>query len=150
MKTILYLLLILFILSCSNSDIDNNTMDHSNMDHSNMDHSNMDHSNFETALHNMSVEIIVSKDAVSGVNIELITNDFRFSPKNVNTKDIDGEGHAHLYIDDQKWGRVYSNFIHVGNISDGKHIFKITLNTNSHNEYTHHNSPIQDEIKFEY
>ena len=111
-KTLFIFVLSFTLFSCVDN-LDNNdkkeAMDHSSMDHSSMDHSSMDHGVVETSYHNMDVKIYVSKDEMSGVNIKLETTNFTFAPENVNKENVDGEGHAHLYIDGVKWGRLYSN-----------------------------------------
>ena len=152
-KTIVIFVLSFTLFSCVDN-LDNNdkkeAMDHSSMDHSSMDHSSMDHGVVETSYHNMDVKIYVSKDEMSGVNIKLETTNFTFAPENVNKENVDGEGHAHLYIDGVKWGRLYGNYVHVGNITEGKHEFKVTLNANNHDYYTHHNESIGDSVTYTY
>lgn len=155
MKKIIFLFLILAI-SCSTNieeevQKDNSSFEHQNHNNeSHSEHDHMNHEKVETNLENMSVDFDITKDDMSGVNIEIFTTDFEFSPKNVNQKHIDGEGHAHLYIDGEKWGRIYGKHIHVGNISNGNHIFLITLNTNLHDEYSINGKGINKSIDFNY
>ena len=155
MKKIIFFFLILAI-SCSTNieeevQKDNSSFEHQNHNNeSHSEHDHMNHEKVETNLENMSVDFDITKDDMSGVNIEIFTTDFEFSPKNVNQKHIDGEGHAHLYIDGEKWGRIYGKHIHVGNISNGNHIFIITLNTNLHDEYSIEGKTIKKTIDFSY
>jgi len=46
------------------------------------------------------VDLVIHKDARSGRNLEIVTENFRFSPEHGA-----GEGHAHLYIDGKKIAR---------------------------------------------
>ena len=159
MKKIITLVFIL-VISCSSSVEENTILDssdenhdnHSSMKHdeSHSNHEHMHHEKVETSMKNMSVEFQVSKDAMSGVNINISTTDFTFSPENVNQNHVDGEGHAHLYIDGEKWGRLYGKHLHVGNISEGHHIFEITLNTNTHEEYSIDGESIKYTLDFHY
>jgi len=57
-----------------------------------------------------SVKMIVSKDAMSGFNIRIVTKNFKWSPEHASLSHIPGEGHAHIYIDDVKIARVYGEW----------------------------------------
>ena len=159
MKKIISILFIL-VISCSSSveentilnSSDENHDNHSSMKHdeSHSNHEHIHHEKVETSMKNMSIDFKITKDIMSGVNIEISTIDFSFSPQNVNKEHIDGEGHAHLYIDGEKWGRIYGNHLHVGKISEGSHIFLITLNTNMHDEYSIEGKTIKKTIDFSY
>jgi hypothetical protein len=82
------------------------------------------------------VELVVSEDAKSGYNIKIITTDFTFTPEDVNGENVIGEGHAHLYVDGEKIGRVYGNYYHYGGSFEGTKSFRVTLNANDHSDYT--------------
>ena len=141
MKFMLFLA-ILLVFSCSSP---------TNEEHSHEEHSHsMNHSSIETDKGGMSVKISIEKDAMSGVNIRLETNEFKFTPQNVNKAHIDGEGHAHLYINGKKWGRVYSNYIHISELNAGENIFEVTLNSNTHEDYFFNGAQIKDEVAFNY
>ena len=76
----------------------------------------------------------VHRDAASGWNIHLVTAHFHFAPEQVNREHIDGEGHAHLYVDDEKVARVYSAWLHLGDLTPGEHTLRATLNASTHEE----------------
>lgn len=81
------------------------------------------------------VSMEVTKDGKSGWNIILATQNFTFSPVNVNKNHIDGQGHAHLYVNDKKITRLYANaYYYDGELAKGD-VVRITLNTNDHQEY---------------
>jgi hypothetical protein len=88
------------------------------------------------------VELVVVEDAKSGYNIKIITTDFMFTPENVNGDNVVGEGHAHLYVDGEKIGRVYGNYYHYNGSFEGTKTFMVTLNANDHSEYTVDGEPI--------
>lgn len=91
----------------------------------------------------MSVSVETSEDSVSGLNVRIITQGFAFAPGNVNGAHIDGEGHAHIYVDGEKIARVYTPWHYLGDIEPGEHEIRVTLNANSHEEYTHNGSKVQ-------
>lgn len=80
------------------------------------------------------VELQIIEDAVQGWNVELQTTNFRFAPENVNKTSQFNEGHAHLYVDGEKIGRLYSPWYHLASLEPGEHIIKVTLNANGHEE----------------
>ena len=79
-----------------------------------------------------TVALSVSEDPISGWNIHLETTDFTFAPEHSGEEHIKGEGHAHLYVDDEKIARVYGPWFHLAELSPGKHTIRVTLNSNDH------------------
>lgn len=92
-----------------------------------------------------TVRIISQMDPVGGWNLQVVTQNFTFTPEKALEPDVPGEGHAHLYINGKKIGRVYGEWIHV-NLPQGKNTVRVTLNTNSHKEFSHGGVPVQDEV----
>jgi|GEM_PF-397640 len=82
------------------------------------------------------IELIVTEDTKSGYNIKIAATDFIFTPESVNGENVIGEGHAHLYVDGQKVGRLYSPYYHYDGDFEGTKEFRVTLNANDHSEYT--------------
>ncbi|MFZ2593631.1 MAG: hypothetical protein WAX38_02540 [Minisyncoccia bacterium] len=83
-----------------------------------------------------SVAIEVLKDTKDGYNLHVFTKNFTFTPENVNAKPVDNEGHAHLFINDKKIGRLYSDWVHIPGalLTEGKNTISVTLNANDHSE----------------
>ena len=79
-----------------------------------------------------SVAIKMIKDPMAGWNLHVTPQNFRFSPENASTEEILGEGHAHVYINGEKLGRLYANWIHLPSLPDGDVEIKVSLNGNSH------------------
>lgn len=80
--------------------------------------------------------LAVTPDAKSGWNISFDTANFVFSPENVSSAHVDGQGHAHLYIDGEKITRLYSANYYLADIGDvGEHNVVVVLNTNDHRDY---------------
>lgn len=102
------------------------------------DHSHI-HSSYEVpgnapkpAITNLSI----TKDSKSGWNLSLETDNFTFTPENVGSDHVEGEGHAHVYVDGKKITRIYSSDFYLGELSEGTHTVRVTLNTNDHMDYS--------------
>lgn len=93
------------------------------------------------------VELVVSEDAKSGYNIAIIATDFTFTPEKVNSENVMGEGHAHLYVDGVKIARLYSPYFHYDSSFEGTKTFRVTLNANDHSEYALNGATIESEIQ---
>ena len=87
----------------------------------------------ETA--DMSVQVTAEVDPIDGINVHIVPSGFVFAPENVNQADVDGEGHAHIYVDGEKVSRVYGERFHLTGVEAGDHEIRVTLNANSHGEY---------------
>ncbi len=122
-----------------NEDSEATASDSDHHDESHEDH----HAAAIEAASAMSVAVETSADSVSGLNVHIITEGFAFAPGNVNGAHIDGEGHAHIYVDGEKITRVYTPWHYLGDIEPGEHEIRVTLNANSHEEYTYNGSKIQ-------
>lgn len=79
-----------------------------------------------------SVKLMVMKDTVSGWNLHLQTEHFRFAADQSGTAHKAGYGHAHLYVDGVKISRLYGEWAHLGGLTPGEHVIRVTLNANSH------------------
>jgi len=95
-----------------------------------------------------AVEVSVTKDRLSGWNIRLETENFEFAPESIGLPHEPGEGHAHLYINDEKADRLYGNYAHIGALPPGEYTIRVTLNTNSHRAYAVNGQVISDEATF--
>ena len=82
------------------------------------------------------VRLQVFEDAAKGWNLNLMTSNFNFAPERVSTFHVFNEGHAHVYVDGVKIGRIYGNWFHIGNLAPGAHIIEVRLATNNHLDYT--------------
>ncbi|NER48333.1 MAG: hypothetical protein F6J92_16850 [Symploca sp. SIO1A3] len=91
-----------------------------------------------------TVDLIVHEDTMKGWNLEIKVSNFKFAPENANKEHISGEGHAHLYINNQKITRLYSNWFYLDNLEPGRHKITVTLNSNSHEDLVYNNQVIAD------
>lgn len=90
-----------------------------------------------------TVKLVVHRDAVQGINLEVKVAHFNFAPERVNQTSLTTEGHAHLYVDGQKVTRLYGPWYYLGNLTPGQHRITVTLNTNGHQDLTHQGKAIQ-------
>jgi hypothetical protein len=81
-----------------------------------------------------TLDIEILKDPKSGINVHLLTTNFTFAPEHASTEHVEGEGHAHIYVDDVKISRVYGEWFHLDNLDAGEREIRVTLNANSHQE----------------
>lgn len=81
-----------------------------------------------------SVRLEVEPDSESGWNVHLATENFEFAPAQVGEQAVDGEGHAHLYLDDEKVARVYGPWFHLDPalVPEGERTLSVQLNGNDH------------------
>ncbi len=103
-----------------------------------------DHEGSVEAAAPMSVELDVVEDPKSGYNLFFRTIGFTWSPEHASTNHVDGEGHAHLYVDGVKIGRIYGEAYHLGALEEGPHEITIELNTNTHAPYTVDGQPVAE------
>ena len=95
------------------------------------------------------ISLDIKKDSIDGYNIHLTLNNFKITPENIGKENIDNEGYLHIYVNDIKIGRVYSNWSHVPGrfFNLKKNIIKVTLNTNMNDDYVIDGKPIVVEIE---
>lgn len=79
-----------------------------------------------------TLETHITPDPASGWNLHIMTQNFAFSPERASLEHVPGEGHAHVYINGVKLGRVYSHWVHLDNLPEGEVEVKVTLNANDH------------------
>ena len=106
---------------------------------------NMAHGAAVEAPEGMSVSLQVIADSVSGYNLRIATQGFRFAPENAGAAHVPGEGHAHLYVNGVKT-RVYSEWFHLDGLAPGTHEVRVTLNANDHSSYAAGGVMLEDSL----
>ena len=88
-------------------------------------------------------------DTMEGYNLHLDIDGFTFSPERTGEKTDAVEGHAHLYVNGTKIGRVYGNWVHLSEnlLEPGKNLIRVTLNDNRHHSWAVGSSPIEAVIE---
>ena len=78
------------------------------------------------------VTLKVHPDPDRGWNLELQVENFSFAPERIGLSSLPSEGHAHLYINGEKIGRLYGAWHHLPSLPPGRHTLKVNLNANDH------------------
>lgn len=94
-----------------------------------------------------TLAIEVHKDPASGWNLHVQTSNFRFAPQHASGAHIDGEGHAHVYVNGQKIARIYANWYHIDHLPEGDVLIEVALNSNDHSELAVGNTPLRVGVK---
>ncbi len=92
----------------------------------------------------IGVSITAEPDANGGIAVHIVPDGFRFAPELVDQPDTPGAGHAHIYMDGVKLGRVFEHDHHIADVSPGDHEIRVSLNTNDHAELTIDGSGVED------
>jgi len=81
-----------------------------------------------------SLVLELQPDAMDGYNLHLAARHYRFTPDQTNQKNVNGQGHAHLYINGQKIKRLYGPWEHLSSklFQPGESQLAVTLNANDH------------------
>ena len=93
-----------------------------------------------------SVALEVTPDPKSGWNLHVTTTNFEFAPWNASGEHVWGEGHAHLYVDDVKVGRLYTEWYHLAALEEGTHTIHVTLNGNDHQDLAVDGELVEDTV----
>lgn len=126
-------------------------MDMDSHDHSTHDHGEHDHGehNHETLVELSAdapipaVEMTVTPTASGGYFVQLDVENFDFAPEAVDGAHVEGQGHAHLYVNGEKITRLYSEEYFIDSLPAGAVEIRVTLNTNDHSTYALDGAPIE-------
>ena len=83
---------------------------------------------------NLTMRVAEDRDT-GGWKINVETKNFRFAKELADGDHVAGTGHGHIYINGVKLGRLFENTASIGALPKGKHIVRVTLNTNNHQTY---------------
>ena len=78
--------------------------------------------------------------------IEISVENFTFSPMMAGMDHVDGQGHAHYYLNGEKLGRLYGNAFDVSGLTEGNHTLMVSLNSNHHGNYVLDGEQVMVEI----
>ncbi len=92
-----------------------------------------------------TVKLIIQSINDAGITLRIDVKNFRFAPTAADGVHVEGEGHAHLYVDGRKVARVYGPWYHLPPLPPGSHEIRVTLNSNDHREYTVGGIRIEDQ-----
>ena len=84
-----------------------------------------------------------------GYNVRTQTEDFAFTPQNIDQVAIPGEGHAHLYVDGVKVARVYGEWHFLKSLPQEAETLRVTLYANDHRAFALDGVPVSDWVKLD-
>jgi len=93
-----------------------------------------------------AVQIAINKDPMSGYNLLVSVENFRFAPHHASLAHAAGEGHAHLYVNGMKQARLYGPWAHMPDLPSGEVIVEVTLNSNNHQPLAVDGEPVAASI----
>ena len=79
-----------------------------------------------------TIALDLQRDLVSGWNLTVETTNFTFTPASEGQESVQGEGHAHLYLNGIKIARLYGPHFHIPDVTPGSHTLRVTLNASDH------------------
>lgn len=82
-----------------------------------------------------TLKLTATVDSKGGFNLHLETTNWTWAAERVGGESRPNEGHAHLYVDGVQVGRPYGPWYHLSGLTPGVHDIRVTLNTNSHDDY---------------
>ncbi len=107
-----------------------------------MDHGSADHGPMESTVR-VKVDIGTEWDGAGGLHISIETEGWRWAPEEVNGDNFPGAGHAHVYVDGEKVGRIYGSYHYLPSLEPGSHEVRVSLNANGHNDLTWEGRPLE-------
>lgn len=94
------------------------------------------------ALNAPDLTIALTPDRMEGYNLRVNLSNFTFSPEGASLADVPGEGHAHVYVNGEKLGRLYGEWMHIAHLPKGEAVVSVTLNSNMHSPLAVNGQPI--------
>ena len=91
----------------------------------------------------VSVQITAESDGKAGVNVSIVTEGFRFAPELVDQPHTPGAGHAHIYANGVKLGRVFASEYHIAELPPGDHEIRVSLNANDHGDLVYGGAKVE-------
>jgi hypothetical protein len=97
-----------------------------------------------------TISLDVKKDPTGGFNVKVMTTNFVWTPENASEKHIEGQGHAHVYLANQKIIRLYNNWFHLNTFQFattlGEQLLRVELVGNDHAPITVNAQSISSEL----
>lgn len=91
----------------------------------------------------VSLDISARVEDDGGTHISIETEGWQWAPEEVNLSNRDGAGHAHVYADGVKVGRIYGPYHYLPSLEPGTREIMVNLNSNAHDELTWQGKPLE-------
>lgn len=95
----------------------------------------------------LALEVV--RDPVAGLNLNIQVTGFRFAAENAGLLHAEGEGHAHIYVNGDKFARAYGAWHHIEDVPKGRVEIEVTLNSNDHRALVVGDKPVSATVTFE-
>ncbi|MEM7335866.1 MAG: DoxX family membrane protein [Chloroflexota bacterium] len=79
------------------------------------------------------IEVIAENPNSYNLHVEI--DNWQFTPALTGEDTILNEGHAHVYVNGEKVGRMYGFWFHLGELPEGENHIVVTLNGNDHTDF---------------
>jgi len=126
--------------------MDDSHKDSDDMTHDSGEHEHEEGKEYEFVSHDGLPEVkinSVSDNSDGTWALDFTTANFTFDEAAVDSDNVPGTGHAHLYINDEKIGRVFDESYTIEQDLDSGDTVTVSLFTNDHQAYTHDGVPIR-------
>jgi hypothetical protein len=91
-------------------------------------------------------KLAITKDPTGGFNVRVKSKNFLWRPASASMKHVNGEGHAHVYLDGRKIMRIYNQWFHLNTYQfatrAGNQLVSIEFVGNDHAPYTIQGVPL--------
>jgi len=101
----------------------------------------------ETPAPSLQIVPVGALDA-DGFELNLDAQNFTFKQAADDAMHVAGEGHAHVYLNGLKLGRVYEGTYQIGALDAGDYILTVSLNTHDHRPYLDGDAPVSQTLSF--
>ena len=112
-------------------------------DHSHSSDAAHDHDEMHESEVPVGVDISAELEDGGGVIVHVTAEGWRWAPESMDMEHEPGAGHAHIYVDGVKVGRVYSSRYRLSELESGERRIRVTLNTNDHKQLTLNGDPVE-------
>ncbi|MEM6311597.1 MAG: hypothetical protein AAF754_16290 [Pseudomonadota bacterium] len=86
--------------------------------------------------------------SANGFEIEITTQNFEFVLIDDSAPHVAGQGHAHIYLNGVKLGRLYEERFSIGALLPGEYVLTVVLNSNDHRPYMSDGAPTSLTYRF--
>ena len=117
--------------------------DHDHSSHSHSTDAAHDHEEAHESEVPVGVDISAEVEDGGGVIVHVMAEGLRWAPESIDREHEPGAGHAHIYVDGVKVGRVYSSRYRLSGLESGERHIRVTLNTNDHKRLTLNGEPVE-------
>ena len=112
----------------------------------------MNHSRSNGILENPAPTVAVKwkkSPSATGATLQLSVDNFTFVNVSDDLKHIPNQGHAHIYLNGLKLGRLYAETYELGSLLPGKYRLSVVLNSNDHRPYLTNGQLVASFLEFE-